>query len=162
MSVMDGLASYEILKTGFSIIIMCSILSCAIALLVHMFNLHYVKTPGYITVDPKDPKFNATLTYTINDTNYTRIIEATRDKNGTNPRPAYNSGPCTVYYPSSSPYDYSINYNPMWFAELFTCIACCLVVCSIISLIFYINNRELAGVAGGVGIAQGLIGAFKS
>jgi len=160
---MEGLASYEIFKTGFFMLIMICCFCCAIYLTIYNINLHYVSTPGNITLNAD--KLTETLVYTVNSKQYTQTITPTTSTSTVNnistttTRPTYSVGSCTVYYPSNTPESYSVNVNPTSMAEIFTGVTCCLSICMLLWFLFLRSNRDVAGVVGGIDAAE-TVGSF--
>ena len=162
MAIMDGLATYEIWKTGFISLILICCLCCAISFTIRNLYLNYQSTPGIIKVN--DDKITQTLTYTVNDVKYTKIIKSGNNKiknNSSNNSelPLYD-GVCTVYYAKSDPNTYIIDLNPTFVSELITCILCIITVLSLITFYFLRKNRYTAGIVGAVDVASSVSNLF--
>jgi hypothetical protein len=162
---MSGLASYEILKTGFGSILICCFLSCSIYYLITTLNAKYVSTQDCNIVSNNDGTYTQVLTYIVNGKTYTKNIPPVLIKNDITKRTNYNfanpSGKCIAYYSSANPDDVKVNFNPTTIAGLMTGgLACCIIfVC--IYLSFLRANPDFAGVMGGISASQNVIGAFR-
>jgi hypothetical protein len=163
MAIMKGLASYELFKMGFMLYMFFCFLGCSIYFLIKSISKNYQKIGGNITNNSDNTQ---TLTYTVNNKNYVKIIPftmGTTDKNGvyTPPRPAYSPGNCTVYYAEKDPDDYQVNINPVFISKIITGILCVLSCLMLGSFIFFSKNREAAGVVGGIDAASTVVSMFN-
>jgi hypothetical protein len=151
---LEALGSYEIYKTGFFIIIMCSCFCCAVALTYQTIKANYVSVPGNITLNADN--LTETLTYTVNSKQYTKTIKpvTTTNNNITTTNRAFNVGSYTVYYPSADPDSYSIGVNPTYMSGIFAAVTCFLLICMILWFIFLRSNPGVAGVFCGIDAAE--------
>lgn len=155
MSLMQGLASYEIYKTGFIIIIMLCSLCCAVSMTINNFLKNYQKT------DKCNIKLNSDkteiLTYTVSKEHIKNIPSVTTTDNKTHVTttlPKFNEGPCTVYYPKNNHEEYNVNNNPTIITGIISGIICCLAFLTFLWFLFLRSNREVAGVVGGIDAAH--------
>ena len=151
---MNGLATYEIMKTGFQLLIIFCLLSSAIYCLINSFFKNYQQIQGNIVTTTN----NQVLTYTV-DKQYTQMIPftTTTTNNITTSKPTFPDGTCTVYYAKTNPTDYSVNSNPLFISEIFTAVLCFIAIIMSLFLLFLSKNKDAAGVLGGVNIASSLI-----
>jgi hypothetical protein len=166
MSVMSGLAGYEIFKTGAFLLLMTCILFCVVGLLISNINKNYVSTTiCNIVSNPITPISNheQTLTYSVNGKQYVKIIPgiSTTANNIKTINYAYQEGSCTLYYASANPDDYSITYNPTTMSGIGAGILLFVIILIYLWLSFLRSNRDVAGVFGGISAAKSVIGSFK-
>jgi len=163
---LEAFGSYELLKTGFYIIMMCSFFCAASLVVTTTILTNYESVPGNITLNAD--KLTETLIYTVNGKQYTKTINpiATTNNNITTTIPALNIGSCTVYYVSGDPDNYSINFNPKNIKVLFTSTICCLITCALICSIswftFLRSNPGAAGVIGGIDATDTVVSSIFS
>lgn len=167
MSVMSGLAGYEIFKTGAFLVLMSCFLFCAVGLLISNYNKNYTSTTiCNIISNPITPTSNheQTLTYSVNGIQYVKIIPgiSTTVNKVTTINYAYPEGNCTLYYASSNPNDYSITYNPTTISGIGAGILLFLIILIYLWLSFLRSNQDVAGVVGGISVAKSVIGSFKN
>ena len=160
---MDGLATFELIKTGFMIFIFFIITCLILYFFITYYNQHYESTTGTI-IQNKD--FSETLTYTVEGKTYTQIIPPSITQ-ATQNAPvissyAYPAGNIVVYYSRKNPNVFNFGTNPTTMAGIGLGISVFLLVGSIIWFLFMRANRNVAGVVGGIDVAHGLIGAFRS
>jgi ATP-dependent Zn protease len=153
MAIMDGLATYEIIKTGFTIFIMCLFLCCAVGLTINNLSKNYISTKNCNITSNVDK--SQILTYTV-DKQYTQQINPTitTNNNVSTKNYAYQNGPCTLYYPSANPSVYSVNSNPTTVSEIIAGILCCLTILTFLWFLFLRSHRGVAGVVGGIDVAN--------
>jgi len=149
---MQGLATYELIKLGGILYISICFLCSAIYFLVSSISKHYQKTQGNITTNNNNTQ---TLTYTVNNTNYTKNIPFRTVK--ANTLPVFTAGSCTVYYAQNNPDDYNVNTNPVFMSEVLTGVLCCFSCVACLSFMFLNKHRDVAGVVGGIDIANSFI-----
>jgi hypothetical protein len=163
---MSGLAGYEIFKTGAFLVLMSCFLFCAIGLVITNINKHYISTTiCNIVSNPITPTSNheQTLIYTVNGIQYVKTISGITTINNkvSTTNYAYQEGPCTLYYASDNPNDYSITYNPTTISEIGAGILLVLIILIYLWLSFLRANQDVAGVFGGISAAKTVIGSFR-
>ena len=163
MSVMEGLASYQIFKTGFYLFFIILFLCCAIGLAIYSLNLNYVPT-SFCNVTTNTDK-SQTLTYVINNKQYVRPISAviTRNNNVDTKSSYYPDGKCILYYPKENPdsINYSVNSNPATMSQVVAGILCFITLLMVLWFSFLRTNRGVAGVVGGLDVAHTVAGFFR-
>jgi hypothetical protein len=161
MAIMQGLATYEIYKTGFTIFIMILCFCCAIGVTIYNFNQNYLSTSKCNIVLGSGQ--SEILTYDVNDKTYVQTIppSVTTNKNVTTVTPAYKTGACTLYYKSADPNAYSVNYNPTTVSGIVAAILCCLAILTAGWFLVLRANPELAGVMGGINAATSVISSVR-
>jgi hypothetical protein len=165
MAVMDGLASYEIFKTGLSLFFMILFLCCAIGLVIYTINQNYV--PTIICNVTTNSDKSQILTYTINNKQYVRNVQPissrNNDTNVVTTHSQYPDGKCTLYYPSANPdsISYGVNTNPTTITEIIAGVLCFITILMFIWFNFLRANRGVAGVVGGLDAAQTVVGMFR-
>lgn len=157
MSIINGLASYEIFKSSLTVVILAMLLMCASYFVYSSYDKNYVTTKCNITTNNNQTQ---TLTYSVNDKNYTQTIPFVVNKNN-NKTPSFSNGICTVYYAEKNPNDYSVNYNPLYITGGISSLLCILLIGSIAWVFFLNSNRDIAGVMGGLNVTKNMIGSFK-
>jgi len=166
MSLMKGLAGYEIFKTGAFLVLMTCILFCVVGILISNINKNYISTTiCNIVSNPVTPTSNytQTVTYSVNGKEYIKIIPANaRTVNKTiTYEYAHREGPCTLYYASANPDDYSITYNPTMISGIGASILFVLIIIIYLWLSFLRSNEDVAGVVGGISAAKTVFRSFR-
>lgn len=157
MAVMQGLANYEIYKTGFGLFLIICFLICAIGCLIYSLHKNYQKTTGNIVTYIN----SQTLTYTV-DKLYVQNIPfiTTTTNNITSTHPAHESGSCVVYYAKNNPQDYAVNSNPVFASEILTCFFCILSILVCMWFVFLRSHKDVAGVVGGLDAVSSIASIF--
>jgi uncharacterized membrane protein len=163
MGLMDGLATYEIWKTGFGIFILVLFLGGAIWMENNSRKKHYISTTDCNIVNNNDSSKTQTVTYTVDGKKYVKIVPSTPviQNNVTSYQYTWPEGSCKLYYASANPNDYSISSNP---ATIFTIISVVLLVFCIGTVLWFVflrSNREVAGVVGGIDAAHTVLDIFN-
>jgi hypothetical protein len=163
MSVMDGLASYQIFKTGISLFFMVLFLCCSIGLVIYTINQNYVSTTiCNVTTNPDKSQI---LNYTINKKEYVRNIPVvtTNNNNVITTHAAYTDGKCTLYYPKATPdsISYGVNTNPTTISLIVAGVLCFITILMFLWFNFLKDNRGVAGVVGGIDAAQTVASMFN-
>lgn len=161
-NVMNGLATYEIFKTAGTLIVLILVLFSCTGWTIYNINLNYLSTSGDIKLGPDN--LTETLIYNIDGIEYRHIIQPvkTTTNNVTSINPAYTPGPCKVYYPQSNPNQFTISVlSPTTFSKIGVSIVCCLVFFTFIWLMFLRKNKNVAGVIGGVNVAQSVLNPIR-
>jgi len=167
MAIMNGLAMYEIIKTGFFFLLLLICFSGSIGITTYNVNLNYTSTTGKITLNADG--LYQTLTYIVDNKEYYQTIKpiTTTQKNAsqqniTTSVPAFPVGPCKLYYSKSDPNKYSINYNPTIISGIGASVLCCLSLFTLLWLLFLRQNKDVAGVVGGISAASNIANIIKS
>lgn len=160
---MDGLATFELIKTGFMIFIFFIITCLVLYFFISDYNQHYESTTGTI-IQNRD--LSETLTYTVAGKNYIQqippiITQATQNAPARSTY-AYPAGTNLVYYSRTNPNIFNVGTNPTTMTGIGLAVVVVLLVGSIIWFLFMRANRNVAGVVGGIDVAHGLIGAIRS
>jgi hypothetical protein len=163
MAIMDGLATFELIKTGFMIFVFFMITCLVLYFFITDYNQHYENTTGTI-IQNRD--LSEILTYTVGGKTYTQQIPAIITQ-ATQNAPArasyaYPAGTNLVYYSRTNPNVFNVGNNPTTITGIGLVITIILLVGSIIWFSFMRVNRNVAGVVGGIDVAHGLIGAIRS
>ena len=160
---MNGLAMYEIIKTGFFFFILLICFCGSIGITTYNLNLNYIFTTGEITLN-SDGLYQ-TLTYTVDNKEYSQTISPITNtyqnaskQNITTTVPAFPVGPCKLYYSKSDPNKYSINYNPTIISGIGASILCCLSFFTLLWLLFLRENKDFASVIGASSLTSSIIG----
>ena len=163
MSVMDGLATYEIIKTGFGLFLIVLFLCIAIALIFYNMNKNYLSTTICNIKSIPNSNFQQTLVYSVNGQKYDYIISGvtTTVNNVTKTRYAYPEGNCSIYYPSANPSDYNVNINPTIVSEIAAGVLFVIAILATLWFLFLRSNKEFAGVMGGIDVARNTISMFN-
>lgn len=160
---MDGLATFELIKTGFMIFIFFIITCLVLYFFIIDYNQNYESTTGTI-VQNRD--LSETLTYTVSGKTYTQqippIITQANQNAPAITSHAYPAGPNLVYYSRKNPNIFNVGTNPTTMTGIGLAVSVVLLVGSIIWFLFMRSNRNVAGVVGGIDVAHGLIGAIRS
>lgn len=160
---MDGLATFELIKTGFMIFIFFIITCLVLYFFIIDYNQNYESTTGTI-IQNRD--LSVTLTYTVAGKTYTQqippIITQANQNAPARSSYAYPAGPNLVYYSRKNPNIFNVGTNPTTMTGIGLAVAIFLLVGSILWFLFMRANRNVAGVVGGIDVAHGLIGAFRS
>jgi hypothetical protein len=161
MSILQGLGTFEMLKTGGIIIILILCMCCSLGMAIYT-NVNYVSTTNCNIVLNSDQ--SETLTYVVNNKTYIESIQPIEIQSAPSSapssvqtRPFYPVGGCKLYYNEKDPTKYEVNSSPGNFAIFFlglSGIACCLITFMSIYLVFLRANPEAAGIAGGVGLIK--------
>jgi hypothetical protein len=153
----EGLATFEIMKMGIFIVFIVCLLGSAIYGVTQNMRKDYHKTTGIITTD--DVNGSQSIIYTVDDKEYiqTVLFKTTITNNVTTKTPTHVAGPCTIYYSSKNPNDYSINVSPVLMTKGISIVLCVISILAILYFIFLRKNRNLAGVMGGVNIGTSLL-----
>jgi len=161
MAMMDGLASYEIYKTGFCIIIIICCFCSTVGLTIYNMNKNYVSTT--ICTIKNLANFEQSVSYTVNNVVYTKNIPAkvTTVNGVSNTNYAYPEGQCTLYYASANPNDFSVNANPTVITQILSIVLCVIGILAILWLLFLQSHRDLAGVMGGIDAGQSILGSRR-
>jgi hypothetical protein len=157
--IMDGLATYEIIKSGFGLAFMVLLLIIGIVFAIYNMKKKYLSTTVCNIKSIPNSNYDQKLTYTVNDKNYEYIIPGvtTTIKNVTTRKYAHREGNCTLYYPKKNPEEYIINYNPTTGSTIFVVVLLIFTIISALWFLFLRSNREFAGVMGGVSVADSII-----
>jgi len=162
MAIMDGLATFELIKTGFIIFVLFIITCLVLYFFISDYNQDYVSTNGTI-IQNKD--FSETLTYTVAGKTYTQIIPPSMTQANQNTPArisyAYPAGNNVVYYSRKNPNIFNVGNNPTTMTGIGLAIVVLFLVGSIIWFLIMRANRNVAGVVGGIDVAHGLIGAIR-
>jgi len=161
MAVMQGLASYQIFKTG-GILFLVLILFCvSIYFTISNINKHYTETT-ICNIKTNSDK-SQIVTYTVNSKTYLKNIPPSEKtiNNVKTIEPTYTEGNCKLYYASNNPDDYSINFNPTIASEIFAGIMFVILIVVFIWFSFLRSHREFAGVVGGIDIADNLMHRYR-
>lgn len=155
--IFNGFGTITLVSAGFSFFIMFYSLLCAIGYMINSILKNYKNIQGNIKTNAIEK--NQILTYFV-DKEYTQILPFSTTKQNNNSAsissPAYNNGPCTVYYLENNPDDYYINYNPSLIFGGITSIICILTLFSGIYFYFLYTNPNAAGVIGGLQAINGI------
>lgn len=154
MSVMSGLASYEIIKTGVILFILVVCFCIFLYLTIRDLNKNYISTSMCNIKSNTDN--TQILTYTVDNQTYTKNIppSTTTQNNQTTIKPTYPEGSCTLYYASKDPNDYNVNSDPTTVMTIISVVILIIVIIIFIWLLFLRSNREVAGVVGGIDVVS--------
>jgi hypothetical protein len=157
--IMDGLATYQIIKSGFGLAFIVLLLFIAIVFTINNMKKKYLSTTVCNIKSIPNSNYDQKLTYTVNGQNYEYIIPgvSTTYKNVTTTNYAHREGNCTLYYPKANPSEYSLNYNPTTVSTIFAVVLFIIAIMSGIWFLFLRSNREFAGVMGGISAADTII-----
>ena len=160
MAIMNGLASYGIFSSGVSLFFIILFFCIAIGFLIYNINQNYLSTTICNIVS--NPDKSQTVTYTVNNKQYVKSILPVQitNNNVTTTNVAYLEGSCTLYYPSANPDSYSLYYNPTTISGIISGVLFLLSVLSYFWFSFLKSNRDVAGVAGGLNVANSVINMF--
>lgn len=162
---MKGLATYQLIKLSGILYISVCFLCSGMYFLISNISKNYQKTQGNIITNKNNTQ---TLTYTVNNILYTQNIPFTlqtvdtKTNITTPPHAQFIDGQCTVYYAQNNPNDYNVNTNPLFMSQILTGVLCCFSCFSCLSFIFFYKNREVAGVVGGIDVANSFIRNIKN
>ena len=156
---MDGLATYQIIKSGFGLAFIVLLLFIAIVFTINNMKKKYLSTTVCNIKSIPNSNYDQKLTYTVNGQNYEYIIPGvtTTTNNVTTRNYANREGNCTLYYPKKNPEEYSLNYNPTTVSTIFAVVLFIIAIMSGIWFLFLRSNREFAGVMGGISAADTII-----
>lgn len=160
---MDGLATFELIKTGFMIFIFFIITCLVLYFFISDYNQNYESTTGTI-IQNRD--LSETLTYVVAGKTYTQqippiITQATQNAPAILTY-AYPAGNNVVYYSRKNPNVFNVGSNPTTMTGIGLAVSVVLLVGSILWFLFMRANRNVAGVVGGIDVAHGLIGAIRN
>jgi hypothetical protein len=158
-TVKDGLATYEIIKTGFFVLIIVYCMYSALGLTIYNFTLNYVSTPGTIKLNLDN--VSQTLTYVVNNKLYTHTIAPIYNDKTHTSSPAHRIGTHTIYYTSANPLSYSIGTNPTIVTSICSCVLCIFAGFALAWFLFLRSNKEVASVVGGISAANTIISNFN-
>jgi len=163
MAVMDGLGTFQVYKTGFSLFLMILFLCGAIALVVYTVNKNYISTTICNVTTNTDQ--SQLVTYTVNNKQYTKNVPPNVSTNNgvTTTNPAHSNGQCTFYYPSAEPdgTSYGVNSNPTTISFIIAGVLFVITIITYIWFMFLRSNKNVAGVVGGLDAADSVIGMFN-
>lgn len=159
---MDGLASYQIIKTGFFLFLIVLFLCIAIGLVFYNLSKNYLSTTICNIKSIPNSNFQQTVTYSVNGKVYTQTVQGktTTTNNVTKTDYAYPEGNCTLYYASANPNDYALNFSPTTASGIFAGVLFVIAILMTIYFIFLRSNRQFAGVMGGIDAAQTAFSVF--
>ena len=163
-TVMSGLATYQIIKTGFGIFFIILLLCGAIYMVYYTHKKNYqVASRCNITSNTDDNQVTQSLTYIIQGETYNKIVPAqiTTQNNISTKRYAHSDGSCKLYYAGANPNDYSVNANPSTVSKIIAGVLFFFAILSIGWFIFLRANRDVAGVVGGIDAASTVAGMFR-
>jgi len=163
MDVMDGLATYELIKTGFAIFILVILLFISINLIFYNINQNYQSSTICKVASITDGSFMQTLTYTVNNKVYNKIVQPALivNNNVTTKNYQYPEGLCTIYYPQNNPDSYSLNVNPTTISQIIAGILLVIVIFASLWFMFLRSNRNVAGVVGGIDASRSILSIFN-
>lgn len=158
---MEGLATYQILKTGFMLLIIIIFFGLAVWLVFHNISLNYLSTPICNITNVDENAKKQKLVYNVNSKEYVKDIEPRSNldtkTNVTTYSYAYPTGQCTLYYPSANPDSFSVNSNPTTVSFIMAGILLIITILGVIWFLFLRSNKDFAGVIGGIDVADSLI-----
>ena len=159
---MDGLATYQIIKTGFFLFLIVLFLCIAIGLVFYNLSKNYLSTTICEIKSIPNSNFQQTVTYSVNGKAYKQTIPGTTTttNNVTTTNYAYPEGKCTMYYASANPNDYSLNFSPTTASGIFAGVLFVIALLMTLYFIFLRSNKEFAGVMGGIDAAQTAFSVF--
>lgn len=160
---MEGLATFEIWKTGFGILIIGLLLCGAIWMALNSRKKHYILTTDCNITNNNDMNKSQTVTYTVDGKKYVKNVPGTTvtQNHVSSSQYTWPEGSCKLYYALADPNDYSINSNP---ATVFTIVSVVLLVICIGTIIWFLflrSHKEVAGVVGGIDAAQSVLSIFN-
>ena len=161
---MDGLATYELIKTGFAIFILVILLFISINLIFYNINQNYQSSTICKVASITDGSFMQTLTYTVNNKVYNKIVQPALivNNNVTTKNYQYPEGLCTIYYPQNNPDSYSLNINPTTVSQIIAGILLVIVIFASLWFMFLRSNRNVAGVVGGIDASRSILSIFNN
>jgi len=156
MSIMSGLATYKIIKTGFGLGLIVFLLCIAIYFIFYNINKNYLSTTVCNIKSIPDSNFQQILIYSVDGKKYDYTIPGvtTTNKNITTTKYAYPEGNCIIYYPKSKPSEYSLNYNPTTVSVISAGVLFVIAILTTLWFLFLRSNKEIAGYMGGFDIIQ--------
>lgn len=159
---MDGLATYQIIKTGFFLFLIVLFLCIAIGLVFYNLSKNYLSTTICDIKSIPNSNFQQTVSYSVNGKAYKQTIQGTTTttNNVTTTNYAYPEGKCTMYYASANPNDYALNFNPTTASGIFAGVLFIIAILMTLYFIFLRSNKEFAGVMGGIDAAQTAFSVF--
>jgi len=164
MAVMEGLATYQLIKTGFSLLMLICVFLSSIGFLFYNINKNFVSTTECTISNNPNSNFEQTVVYYVNNVKYTKNIPPTSvtNNNVTTLRYSFPEGNCTLYYASANPNDYSINGNPTTFSGIIAAVLCVVSFLGMGWFYFLQTNKEFAGVMGGIEVSQNIFGSRRN
>ena len=159
---MDGLATYQIIKTGFFLFLIVLFLCIAIGLVFYNLSKNYLSTTICDIKSIPNSNYQQTVSYLVNGKAYKQTIPGTTTttNNVTTTTYAYPEGKCTMYYASANPNDYSLNFSPTTASGIFAGVLFVIALLMTLYFIFLRSNKEFAGVMGGIDAAQTAFSVF--
>ena len=159
---MEGLATYEIIKTGFFLFIIVLLLCFSIGLIFYNMNKNYMSTTICYIKSIPNSNYQQSITYSVNGKAYKKTVQGvtTTTNNVTSTNYAYPEGNCTIYYASANPDDYSLNFNPTTVSEIFAVVLLIIAILMTLWFLFLRSHKEFAGVVGGIDAAQTAFSVF--
>jgi ATP-dependent Zn protease len=163
MDLMDGLATYQIIKTGFAIFILVIFLLISVNLFFYNMNQNYQSSTICNVTSSIDGSFTQTLTYTVNNKVYNKIVQPAINvhNNIATKNYQYPEGLCTIYYPQNNPDAYSLNINPTTASQIIAGILLVIVIFASLWFMFLRSNKNVAGVFGGIGASRDILSIFR-
>jgi len=121
-------------------------------------NRKYLSTTTCNIVSNKDSSFTQTVTYKVDNTEYTQNIPANiiKNKNDTTLSYAHPEGNCKLYYSNKDPNIYSVNSDPVQVSIISTIAVLVIGIIVVIYFIFIRSHRKFAGIMGGIDIASSI------
>jgi ATP-dependent Zn protease len=164
MEVMDGLATYQLIKTGITVFVFIILLLVSFYLIYYNTQQNYQSSTICKITSSTDGSFTQTVTYTVNNKVYTKSVPAVvnTDKGVSTKNFQYTAGLCTVYYPKNNPDAYSLNIDPTTVSQIIAGILFVIVILMSFWFMFLRSNRKVAGVVGGIDAARNILGIFKN
>jgi len=174
--VRDGLATYEVFRSYIAVFMIVLFVCSGMCGLFYTINAHYVSITGQIT----NASGGQYINYTVNNKPYSlllaqqpNVIITNRnvrscsqgnpiiDSNGyvvdcKQNNFQYVTGNHTVYYQNSNPTSYSLDSNPNMIMGGILGVLCCLLLLSIMWLLFMKSNKNIAAGMGGLSVANTL------
>jgi hypothetical protein len=156
MSFQNGLATYEIFKTGLSSFLLTICLCFVIGLVIHNATLDYTHASGTIV---SNLDMTQTLKYNVDNNEYIKKIDPiNKNINGVNTYSyAHIEGTVDVYYTKKNPNIYSIGINPTNLYMIFTGILGVMLILIAAYLYFLNTHRDAASVLGGISIVSSIL-----
>jgi hypothetical protein len=162
MGVMEGLATYEIIKTGFFLFLIVLFLCIAIGLVFYNLSKNYLSTTICDIKSIPNSNYQQTVSYSVNGKAYKQTIQGVTSttNNVTTTKYAYPEGKCTMYYASANPDDFSLNISPTTVSGIFAAVLFVVAILMTLWFLFLRSNKEFAGVVGGIDAAQTAFSVF--
>lgn len=159
---MDGLATYQIIKTGFFLFLIVLFLCIAIGLVLYNLSKNYLSTTICNIKSIPNSNFQQKVTYSVHGKVYEQTIQGvtTTNNNITTMNYAYPEGNCTLYYASANPNDFALNFSPTFASGIFAGILFVVAIFMTIYFVLLRSNKNFAGVMGGIDAAQTAFSVF--